>query len=185
MSDNIRPDFVPQRIKKAGEYKKNRFGEDILCKLSTELTNCSKELPVVTKDDLCKQGTPLAGSGGMGPGNEVAVNPISNAPALQEPVDSDLPNEYQFEIYRLRRRVMELECVVRDRDERIVRALSIIEDEIQFWRTGMYQHVWETMSGIARRMLRLESTIAYLKDKASHVWPELEIPARWKSDKNR
>jgi hypothetical protein len=112
--------------------------------------------------------------------DDTTVNPIANAPRIEAPVDSSVPNEYQFEIYRLRRRVDELECIVKDRDERLVRAISIIEDELQFWRTGLHQHVWETTGAVTRRVLRLESVMSYIKEAGAHFWPALDIPERWR-----
>jgi hypothetical protein len=114
---------------------------------------------------------------------DAAADIIANAPVLEEP--PDLPNEYHFEILRLRRRVVELECIVKDRDERIVRALSMIEDELQFWRSFLHQHIQATMREIQARVLRLDTVVAYLKDTGAHFWPPLDTPARWQSDKSR
>lgn len=118
-------------------------------------------------------------SRGEADNEETAINPIDNAPALDVPANADLPNDYEFEIYRLRQRVASLESAVRDKDDRIRHCLTMIEDELLFWRTGMLDHVWETMGGIQGRIVRLESTLAFIKDIQAHVWPRLETPA-WK-----
>jgi hypothetical protein len=116
---------------------------------------------------------------------DAAADIIANAPAVVAPSTPDLPDEYQLEIYRLRRRVAELECIVKDRDERIIRAISMIEDELQFWRSFIHQHIRATIGEIQARTLRLESVISYLKEKGAHFWPALDIPAQWQSDKSR
>lgn len=106
---------------------------------------------------------------------------ISNAGELDIPDDAGVPDEYKFEIFRLRRRIAELECTVRDRDERNVRAISMLEDELQFWRTFMHDHVGDTHDGIQRRIVRIESTLLRLREKGSKFYPSLEIPDRWKA----
>lgn len=116
----------------------------------------------------------------MPPNDSAAVDIIANAPEVLETAGPEIPDEYQLEIYRLRRRVAELECIVKDRDERIVRAIGAIESELQFWRSLLYQHISATMGEIQARVLRLEAAVSYLKEKGAHFWPPLEIPARWK-----
>ena len=112
--------------------------------------------------------------------DDEAANLISNSAVIDAPDDREIPDRYEFEMIRLRRRVAELECIVRDRDDRIVRALSMIEDELSFWRSFLHDHVADTMGGIMRRVGRLESSLDYLKEKGSRFYPPLEIPAAWK-----
>ena len=107
------------------------------------------------------------------------VFPISNAPGTNVPDDETWPDRYQFEIQRLRQRITQLECTVRDKDERIVRALAMLNDELQFWRTFLLDKVGDTRGGIQRRVVRLESTTAFLIDKQSHIYPQFDVPARW------
>lgn len=109
------------------------------------------------------------------------VDLISNAGVLTIPDDKDVPNEYEFEILRLRRRVEELECTVRDRDARNVRAIAMLEDELQMFRSYLHDHVGETQSGIHRRVVRLESTLMTLRGKGSQFAPPLEIKESWKN----
>lgn len=111
--------------------------------------------------------------------DDEAINLISNSAVIDTP-DKDIPDRYEFELIRLRRRIAELECIVRDRDDRIVKALGMIEDELSFWRTWLHDHIGETMAGISRRVGRLESSLEYLKEKGSRFYPPLEIPAAWK-----
>lgn len=108
------------------------------------------------------------------------VNPISNAPVVTAPADSEVPDRHEFEVMRQRRRVLELECIVRDRDDRIVKAIGMIEDELAFWRTYLHDHVGETMAGISRRVGRLESARDYMTVKGSRYYPPLEMPEGWK-----
>jgi hypothetical protein len=112
--------------------------------------------------------------------DEIVVNPIANAPEIQTPVDCQIPDNYEFEIFRLRRRVEELECAVRDRDDRIRRALGTLDDQLLFWHTLMSDKVGETMGQLNRRIIRLESTLAFIKDIQPHIVPRLETPAHWK-----
>ena len=92
------------------------------------------------------------------------VDLISNAGALIVPDESSIPNEYEFEILRLRRRVDSLEDAVREKNERNVHAIAMLEDELQMWRCFMHEHVAETHDGIRRRVLRIESTLMTLKE---------------------
>lgn len=108
---------------------------------------------------------------------------ISNAGVIEIPDERDLPNEYEFEILRLRRRAQELECTVRDKDERIVRAIGMLEDELQMYRTYLHERVGETHGGIMRRVLRLEATLNFLKDPNARVYPDLSVRDSWKKGK--
>ncbi len=117
-------------------------------------------------------------------GTQVAQLPpmdiVRNAGTLTIPDEPDIPNEYEFEILRLRRRVESLECSIRDRDERNVQAITMLEDELQMWRTFFHDHVAETHDGIRRRILRIESTLMTLKTVTSRIVSPLEIPERWR-----
>lgn len=86
----------------------------------------------------------------------------------------DLPNEYEFEILRLRRRVNTLECTVRDRDERTVAAIAMLEDEMVFWRSYLHDHIDPTYGDIKRRVIRIESTLGRLREKGSRIYPALQ-----------
>jgi len=108
------------------------------------------------------------------------VDLISNAGVVSVPDEKNVPNEYEFEILRLHRRVEELENAVRDRDARVVKAISRLEDELQMFRTLMHTHVGETYGGIQRRIIKLESTLVSLREKGSQFIPPLEIPTPWK-----
>ena len=101
--------------------------------------------------------------------------PISNAPDSTLPDDNLWPSKYQFELMRLRQRIGRLECTVKDKDDRIVRALDSLNDEMQFWRTYLLDKVGETMGQIRRRVIRLEAATAYLIDKQAHIYPKLEM----------
>lgn len=115
----------------------------------------------------------------LNPDMNQKVFPVSNAPALDVPDGPEIPDEYQFEIYRLRARIIELENIVRDKDDKLRHALTALEDELLFWRTGLDDRVWETLGTIFRRVQRLESAIANLKDRSPKHYPPLEVPARW------
>ncbi len=92
------------------------------------------------------------------------VDLISNAGALTVPDESPIPNEYEFEILRLRRRVDSLEGTVREKNARNVHAIAMLEDELQMWRSFLHEHVAETHDGIRRRVLRIESTLMTLRE---------------------
>lgn len=109
-----------------------------------------------------------------------AIVPIGNLPSFDSPADDAIPNDYQFEIWRLRRRVVELECELLDRVDKIRQAIEVIDGELLYWRTGLHSHVWESLGQIQRRVVRLEAALAALKAPGSKVVPPLEIPARWK-----
>ena len=109
------------------------------------------------------------------------VDLISNAGLLVIPDESTIPNEYEFEILRLRRRVESLECVVRDKNARNVHAITMLEDELQMWRMFMHEHVAETHDGIRRRVLRIESTLMTLRESGATA-PLVEKNGEWKID---
>ncbi len=92
------------------------------------------------------------------------VDLIRNAGAIIVPDEGTIPNEYEFEILRLRRRVDSLEDAVRGKNERNLHAIAMLEDELQMWRSFMHEHVAETHDGIRRRILRIESTLMTLKE---------------------
>lgn len=112
--------------------------------------------------------------------DDAEVNIIANASSVPALQDNEIPTDSEFEILRLRHRVAELECITRDRDDRIVKALGMLEDELSFWRSYLHDHVSETMGGISRRVGRLESALEYLKEKGSRFYPPLPIPPAWK-----
>jgi len=105
---------------------------------------------------------------------------ISNAGSLIVPDDIGIPNEYEFEILRLRRRIESLESSIRARDERNVHGILMLEDELQMWRTFMRDDVAETFDGIRRRIVRIESALMTLKDSGSHFLLPLQLPERWR-----
>lgn len=102
---------------------------------------------------------------------------IGNAGALTIP--EGIPTEYEFEILRLRRRIESLECSVRERDERNLRAIIMLEDELQMWRTFFHDHVSETHDGISRRIVRLNATLMTLRDD-NQSFSAVQISKRWR-----
>jgi len=94
---------------------------------------------------------------------------IKNTGTVNIPDDTNIPDEYQFEILRLRRRIEELESAVRNRDERTLRAMAMLEDELQMWRTFMRDHVTETYDGIRRRIVRIDSTLMTLRETSNRI----------------
>jgi len=179
MSDNA----LPKRHKR-GVFSNTYAREEILSKLSSKLPKYSNNLPRSVKRALRGHGPAVAKSRGATMGrtprkDSAPVDVIANAGVITVP-EKEVPNEYEFEILRLRRRVEELECIVRDRDERNVRAISMLEDELQMWRTFLHAHVKETYNGIQRRIVRIESTLMTLREKENRFAPSLPIPESWK-----
>ena len=107
------------------------------------------------------------------------ISPIGNVPVIGPPNDA-VPDHYKLELYRLRRRVTELECVVRDKNDRIVRAIKTLEHELSMWRQLLHDDVKETFDGVRKRTIGIEATLLRLKDKGSRFAPPLEMPAKWK-----
>lgn len=178
---------MPKSMVSKENLLKSKVRFDILCPLESELPNNSKELPHSRKrvsDVQILPGPPPASK--VAPmardnrADDEAVILISNSAVIDAPEEKELPDRYQFELIRLRQRIAELECIVRDRDDRIVKALAAIEDELSFWRSWLHDHIGETMAGISRRVGRLESSLEYLKQKGSRFYPPLEVPAAWK-----
>jgi hypothetical protein len=100
---------------------------------------------------------------------------IVNAATIDRLSDNEFPDKYQLELYRLRRRVADLEAVITDKNDRIGHCLAMLEDEILFWRTYMQHGIGETLGQLDRRIGRLESTLAFIRDIQPHVVPPLEI----------
>ena len=112
--------------------------------------------------------------------DDIALNPIANAPRIQTSVDDAIPDNYQFEILRLQRRIAELEAIVHDKNDRQRRALAMFEDELLFWHTFMNDHMGETMGQLQQRIGRLEAALAHIKDIQPHIVPPLETHVHWK-----
>jgi len=159
---------------------KSHGAEDTLCQLPDKILNNSPNLPYKkAKRLLC--GVALAKLASVTrKSDETKVDMIANAGELNTPGADEIPNDYQFEIIRLRHRVDELECLVRDRDRRIVVAIAMLEDEMVMYRALLHNHITETHDGIMRRVIRIESSLDTLKEKGSKVYPPLPIPKRWR-----
>lgn len=114
-----------------------------------------------------------------------SVVPIANPFTTDSQESPGLPDRYELEMYRLRRRVAELECDVLNRDDKIRHALATLDDELTFWRTGLHDHVWETLGKIHARVTRLNSTVAHLKEVGGRHVPHLDIPAGWRKGQDR
>jgi len=163
-----------------GILRASRGLQDTLCQPLEQITNNSKDLPAANNKGKKSAGAAIAPPLGVRPKPEQQeLNFISNAGALNTPDDKEIPSGYEFEILRLRRRIDELECIVRDRDRRIVSAIAMLEDELMMYRTLLHAHVAETHDGVQRRTLRIESTLGTLKEKGSKFYPPLELPKRW------
>ena len=159
----------------------NRDLKDILCQPLETIPNNSKDLPGAdTMDKRLAAGVAIAQPTRMQPKpKQQELDFISNAGTLNTPDDQDIPTGYELEIFRLRRRVDELECIVRDKNRRVVAAIGMLEDEVVMYRTLLHDHIAETHDGVQRRMIRIESTLDTLKEKGSKFYPPLPIPKRW------
>jgi len=160
---------------------KSRVVPDILCQPLEIIPNNSKDLPGTdTRDKRLSAGVAIAQPPRMQPKpKQQELDFISNAGALNTPNDKEIPTSYEFEILRLRRRIDELECIVRDKNRRVVAAIGMLEDEVVMYRTLLHDHIAETHDGVQRRMIRIESTLDTLKEKGSKFYLPLPIPKRW------
>lgn len=181
-SDNVGDDRngAPQ-LNPLISFKKNlnsagRF--EILRKLSDESHKDSQNLPITPNEERRIAGAEIASPKDMS--KDRTIVPIGNAPVVAETVSRDFPDHFEFEIYKARNRIAELEAMVKDKDQRIMRAITIMESEVQYWHRGLYDHVWESMGEIERRVKRLQGTVELLKDLQPRVIPPLEIPAGWR-----
>jgi len=124
-------------------------------------------------------GTRIASSRSqMDDGEKIGL--VANDPCSIILPEAGFTDKFKLEIYRSRRRIEELECLARDKDERISRAIAMLEDCALMWRRVLHDDVKETYGGIRRRMIKIDSALSYLKDLQPHVFPRLEIPDRWK-----
>lgn len=181
---------MPKKAKRI-VFSDSYIGKRILCQPKPKTSNNSNKLPKLPPHALCEllytgpavaptlPTAPMARTTTREASKDDTVEIISNAGVLTIPDEKDVPNEYEFEILRLRRRVDELECTVRDRDERNVRAIAMLEDEMQFWRSLMYDHIEAKYGDIQRRIMRIESTLMTLREKGSRYYPPLPLPAGW------
>jgi hypothetical protein len=94
---------------------------------------------------------------------DVVVVPISNLPK-DEPFPDDIPDEYKFEIFRLRREVSSLAGDNRRVNDKLTKALEALHDELRFWKLGIYERQWETLGQVMRRMRHLEAMIRALEN---------------------
>lgn len=153
---------------------------DILCKPNTEIPSNNSVLPTVDNTAPDYQGTPVADRNGVGQKSDSApLDLISNIGVIESPDAFEIPNDYQFEIMRLRRRIESLEDAVRERDARIVKGVAIIDDEITMWRTFLHAHVAETHDGITRRLSRLESVRDQMQARSSNQPVGKPFKKRW------
>ena len=179
-SDNRRVNVLKKRQEYGELYQKSHGLLDILCQPSEAIPNNSNNLPITDNKPRRSLGFPVA-QHKVVPRHRGSdtVDMIANA-GVENASDADqIPNDYQFEIIRLRRRVDELECIVRNRDSRVVAAIAMFEDDLVMYRTLLHDHVAETHDGIKRRVIRIETTLQTLKAKGSKFYPPLDIPERW------
>lgn len=105
---------------------------------------------------------------------------ISNTSKVEVIDRQEFPDRYQLEVYSLRRRVEELECLVHDKNDRLCKAIATLEAELLMWNAVMYEHLPETYGQIKRRMIKIQGTLSDLKDLQPRYYPKLEIPEQWK-----
>lgn len=98
------------------------------------------------------------------------IVPISNLPA-QNQLPDGIPDEYKFEIFRLRRQIVALSNDLRYENARVTKALQMLHDEVRFWELGIFQHQWETLGQIMRRMRHLESVVKTLESPGAIAVP--------------
>lgn len=104
---------------------------------------------------------------------------IGNAPVIENESESNFPDKYKLEIYRLRRRVADLESTLMDKNDRVVKAIQILESEAAMFRQIIYDDVRETYGQIKQRMIKIDGALQELKHKGSRYYPPLEIPEAW------
>lgn len=105
------------------------------------------------------------------------AQPGKNLPVLSQP--DDIPDEYKFEIYSLRRELVSLRHDKKRLNVKITRALAQLHDELRFWRLFVYENERETLGEIYQRMRQLEAAIKYLDDPSVGEAPDFKIPDRW------
>jgi hypothetical protein len=152
---------------------------DILCQPGGPDPNEINNLPAADKTAKPLQtppGTPSAPKRTV-VDDSAKVIPIAN---LQDITAGSIGDGTSLEVYRLRRREKDLECIIEEKNERLVVALQMLNDELIFWRSGLNDHVWESPGTVLRRVARLEGTIERITSKHSKFYPPLEIPAAWK-----
>lgn len=185
-----RPSHNLEKQSNLSDLLRSKVDQSIVYQTLPSRENLSRNTQHDTPDEIIgheKTGTVAASVGEFMRADSLnddrKIDIISNAARIEMPDEAEFPDKFEFEIYRLRARVVELECVVRDKDARISTAIAMLEDEALMWRTVMFDHVKETFGRIKRRMGKIESTLSDLKDIQPHVYPKLEIPARWRKDK--
>lgn len=82
-------------------------------------------------------------------------------------------------MFELRRRVAYLECAVLDRDDKIIAAIGALEGEMQHWNSYLHDQVEDTPEGIMRRVQKLRSALASIKQPGSKYYPSFKVPERW------
>lgn len=175
--------LVSEKRRKNKNIRDLSIREYILCKLSTVDNPFPQSFPELTQTiktsephGLCNPGAKPAVSRTM---DEPPIVPISNLPEAEEP-ESPFPDEYQFEIYHLRREIRSLTYDVRRQNDKIGKAILALRDEIRFWKVGLYDKQWETYGQILRRLRHLEATVAKLEDFTPTIESDEEEQAKGK-----
>jgi hypothetical protein len=177
MSDKVAP-----KKRQVPVFFHDLVHKDILCKPGGPDPNEINNLPAADKTAKPLQsppGTPPAPKPTVAD-DSAKVTPISNAVEITA---GSIDDGTSLEVYRLRRREKELESIIQEKNDRLNVALKMLNDELIFWRTGLNDHVWETLGTVLRRVARIEGTIERITSKHSKFYPPLELPAAWKHKK--
>ena len=94
------------------------------------------------------------------------VLPVTNLPPSVKPVVLDWQNPKDWEIMKLRRDVAELTAQVRERNDKLAYALSVLLDQFQFWNDFLHGGVGESRDHVNARMIRLRAALDRLIDPA-------------------
>jgi len=92
------------------------------------------------------------------------VLPVTNLPPSVKPVVLDWQNPKDWEIMKLRREVAELTAQVRERNDKLAYALSVLLDQFQFWNDFLHGGVGESHDYVNARMVRLRAALDRLID---------------------
>lgn len=117
-------------------------------------------------------------------GPELPPSPINNFPRADE-YDGGMTDAVTLEIFSLRRRNADLAAQLVGANNKLTRALEVLYSLRRFLTLWVFHNQGETYDQVTERIKGIESTIAHIECRENYPSPPLEIPERWRKQKDR
>lgn len=116
-------------------------------------------------------------------GRDLPEGPINNFPAY-DAAESGAPDAVTLEIFSLRRRNAELVAKVEGLNNKLTKALERLYSLRRFIQLWVFEGQGESYDQVQTRLNHLSGTIQFLEDRSAGPSAPLEVPERWKKQKN-